>query len=132
MYELTNLRVILDGEMIAWDPVNQAIIPFGSLKTAALTEKENTTSGDGIRPLCISHQNRHLTSDIIFDIVYINQTSLTRYPLFERRKALQRIINPIDRRFEVHKFTEANTVQDIETALRKIIAEGYILPVSPC
>jgi DNA ligase 4 len=45
-------RVILDGEMIAWDPVNEAIIPFGSLKTAALAEKENRSSEDGIRPLC--------------------------------------------------------------------------------
>jgi ATP-dependent DNA ligase len=47
-------RVILDGEMIAWDPLNQAIIPFGNLKTAALTEKENRSSEDGIRPLCIA------------------------------------------------------------------------------
>jgi len=38
--------------MIAWDPINQAIIPFGSLKTAALSEKENGRSGDGMRPLC--------------------------------------------------------------------------------
>ena len=38
--------------MIAWDPVNQAIIPFGNLKTAALTEKENKSSKDGMRPLC--------------------------------------------------------------------------------
>lgn len=45
-------RVILDGEMIAWDPVNQAIIPFGNLKTAALAEKENKSYKDGIRPLC--------------------------------------------------------------------------------
>jgi DNA ligase 4 len=49
----TNMpSVILDGEMIAWDPVNQAIIPFGNLKTAALAEKENTSSTDGNRPLC--------------------------------------------------------------------------------
>ena len=41
--------------MIAWDPVNQAIIPFGNLKTAAITEKENKFSQDGIRPLC-THQ----------------------------------------------------------------------------
>jgi ATP-dependent DNA ligase len=50
---VTKCRVILDGEMIAWDPLNQAIIPFGNLKTAALAEKENRTSKDGMRPLCI-------------------------------------------------------------------------------
>jgi len=40
--------------MIAWDPVNEAVIPFGSLKTAALAEKENRSSEDSIRPLCIA------------------------------------------------------------------------------
>ena len=64
-------------------------------------------------------------TDIIFDIVYINQTSLTRYPLRERRDALHRIINPVNRRFEIHDFAKANSVKDIETELRKIVAEGY-------
>ena len=116
-------RVILDGEMIAWDPVNQAIIPFGNLKTAALTEKENRSSEDGIRPLCILLQISFIL-DIIFDILYLNHTALTRYPLHERRAALHRIINPVPRRFEVHTYTESNTVEDIESELRKAIAEG--------
>lgn len=64
--------------------------------------------------------------DIVFDILYINQTALTRYPLSERRAALRRVISPVERRFEVHGFTEANTVQDIETELRKVIAEGCV------
>jgi ATP dependent DNA ligase domain len=55
----------------------------------------------------------------------MNQTSLTRHPLYERRKLLHSIINPVERRFEIHNFSKANTVQDIETELRKIIAEGY-------
>lgn len=64
-------------------------------------------------------------TDIIFDIVFINQTSLTRYPLRERRAALHRIVNPVERRFEIHSFSKANTVLDIEMQLRKIVAEGY-------
>lgn len=64
-------------------------------------------------------------ADIIFDIVYLNGVSLTRYPLKERRNALHRIINPIERRFEIHSFTKADSVGDIETELRKIVAEGY-------
>ena len=39
--------------MIVWDPVQQAVIPFGSLKTAALAEKENKNSDTGNRPLCM-------------------------------------------------------------------------------
>jgi DNA ligase-4 len=65
--------------------------------------------------------------DIIFDILYINQTPLTRYPLSERREALRRIINPVERRFEVHSFKEANTTQDIETELRKVVEEACVL-----
>lgn len=69
-----------------------------------------------------------LTIDIVFDVVYMNQTSLTRHPLNERRSVLHRIINPVERRFEIHKFSKANAVQDIETELRKIVAEGYNVP----
>jgi DNA ligase 4 len=68
-----------------------------------------------------------LTLDIVFDVPYVNGISLTRYPLSERRNALHRIINPIERRFEVHGFEKGNTVADIEKELRKIVAEGYVL-----
>jgi hypothetical protein len=55
LYSSLNLfRVILDGEMIAWDPITGTVIPFGNLKTAALSEKENRTSETGIHPLCLS------------------------------------------------------------------------------
>jgi len=50
---LSCFRVILDGEMIAWDPVSEAVIPFGNLKTAAKEEKGNRFSAGNIHPLCI-------------------------------------------------------------------------------
>jgi DNA ligase 4 len=65
-----------------------------------------------------------LISDIVFDVLYVNGDSLTRLPLAERRQHLARILRPVERRFEIHSFTKGNTVQDIETELRKIIAEG--------
>src|SRR5271155_724187 len=111
--------------MIVWDPVQQAVTPFGSLKTAALAEKENRSSDTGIRPLCThSPSSNILILDIVFDILYLNEVSLTRSTLSERRKFLHRVLRPMERRFEIHSFTEGNTVQDIETQLRKIIAEG--------
>ena len=30
--------IILDGEMLVWDPVAERLLPFGTLKTAALGE----------------------------------------------------------------------------------------------
>jgi DNA ligase-4 len=65
-----------------------------------------------------------LILDIVFDVLYVNGKSLTRYPLVERRENLAKILRPVERRFEIHSFTKGNTVQDIETQLRKIIAEG--------
>jgi len=65
-----------------------------------------------------------LISDIVFDLLYVNGASLTREPLDVRRETLARILGHVERRFEIHSFTKGNTVQDIETELRKIIAEG--------
>jgi ATP-dependent DNA ligase len=40
-------RIILDGEMLVWDPVSERNLPFGTLKTAALgTIVYSTTFGD--------------------------------------------------------------------------------------
>ena len=33
---LTLLSIILDGEMLVWDPAAERNLPFGTLKTAAL------------------------------------------------------------------------------------------------
>lgn len=33
---LMRCRIVLDGEMLAYDPLSQTVQPFGSLKTAAL------------------------------------------------------------------------------------------------
>jgi DNA ligase 4 len=62
---------------------------------------------------------------IIFDVVYLNQVPLTRYALKERRNVLHRIINPVARRFEIHTWTAAKTVEEIENALRDIVTKGY-------
>jgi ATP-dependent DNA ligase len=33
--------IILDGEMLVWDPVSERNLPFGTLKTAALGNSTN-------------------------------------------------------------------------------------------
>ncbi|KAH8425336.1 DNA ligase (ATP) [Aspergillus melleus] len=116
--------VILDGEMITWDPEQDAPAPFGTLKTAALAEQRNPFS-NGARPLFR-----------IFDILYLNGRDITRYTLRDRRNALQKCIKPVHRRFEIHPYEEATGKAEIETALRKVVAEaseGLVLknPRSP-
>ncbi|KAK5078865.1 DNA ligase (ATP) [Lithohypha guttulata] len=104
--------VVLDGEMITWDPKTDKMVPFGTLKTAALDQQSNPFS-DGPRPLFR-----------IFDILYLNGTDLTRYDLKTRRDALQKVVKPVERRFEILEYTTGRTWDDIERALRKVVAEA--------
>lgn len=116
--------IILDGEMITWDPEQDAPVPFGTLKTAALSEQRNPFS-QGQRPVLR-----------VFDVLYLNGRDLTKYTLRDRRNALEKTIKPVHRRFEIHPYQEATTTADIETALRSVVAEaseGLVLknPRSP-
>ena len=105
-------NIILDGEMITWDPEQDAPVPFGTLKTAALSEQRNPFS-TGQRPLYR-----------VFDILYLNDKVLTRYTLRDRRKALIASVQPIHRRFEVHEYQELTNAKEIEPLLRRVVAEA--------
>ena len=118
-------NIILDGEMITWDPKQDAMVPFGTLKTAAIADQQNPFSDTSHRPLFR-----------IFDVLYLNNVALTNYTLRDRRKALEASIISIYRRFEIHKYVEAQTVGEIEPILRKVVeeaSEGLVLknPRSP-
>lgn len=105
-------NIILDGEMITWDPEQDAMVPFGTLKTAALAEQRNPFS-TGERPLYR-----------IFDILYLNGEVLTSYTLRDRRRALEASVRSIYRRMEIHSYTEAHSASEIEPLLRKVVAEA--------
>jgi DNA ligase-4 len=116
-----NVRnIILDGEMITWDMETDHIVGFGTLKTAAISEKENKTgTNTGQRPLFR-----------VFDCLYLNDTLLTPYTLSDRRKALQSAIKGVERRLEIHPYIEAHSASEIEPELRKVVAissEGLVL-----
>lgn len=116
--------IILDGEMITWDPEQDAPVPFGTLKSAALREQRNPFEA-GHRPLYR-----------LFDILYLNGKVLTRYTLRDRRRALEASIKPVHRRFEIHPYEEGRKASDIEPLLRRVVAEaseGLVLknPNSP-
>ena len=105
-------NIILDGEMITWDAEQNAAAPFGTLKTAALSEQRNPFS-KGLRPLYK-----------VFDILYLNDQPLTRYILRDRRKALERSVKSNPGRFEIHGYAVGTKAEDIEPRLRKVIEES--------
>ncbi|KIY03939.1 uncharacterized protein Z520_00631 [Fonsecaea multimorphosa CBS 102226] len=105
-------NIILDGEMITWDPNEKAPVPFGTLKTAALEAQRNPFA-QGHRPVFR-----------IFDILLLNDQPLTRYTLRDRRKALAASVRSQPERFEIHEYTVATKVEDVEDLLRKVVAEA--------
>lgn len=105
-------NIILDGEMITWDPQEDRMVGFGSLKTAANLEKADPFAG-GHRPLFK-----------IFDCLYLNDVDLTKYTLRKRREALSKSINSIFRRFEIHEYEEATEASEIEPHLRHVVEES--------
>ncbi|KUJ22154.1 ATP-dependent DNA ligase [Mollisia scopiformis] len=111
--------IILDGEMITWDPVTRSMVGFGTLKTAAISEQRNPYGETGHRPLFR-----------IFDCLYINDKDITGFMLQDRREALERVVKNVDMRLEIHKYQVAATAAEVETELRKVIeeaSEGLVL-----
>lgn len=114
-------NIILDGEMITWDMAVDKIVPFGTLKTAALAEQQNKSGSDssGHRPLFR-----------VFDVLYLNDKPITQYTLRDRYNALEKAVKPVHRRLEIHTHTSATTADAIEPMLREVVAnasEGLVL-----
>lgn len=104
-------NIILDGEMITWDFQLDAIVHFGTLKTAAIEQQQNPFAG-GNRPLYK-----------VFDCLYLNDKDLTQYTLRDRRRALKGSITDVHRRIEIHEYEEATTAARVDEALRDVVAE---------
>lgn len=103
---------LLTSIIVTWDPESDMMVPFGTLKSAAISEQRNPFS-TGPRPLYR-----------VFDILYLNDASLTRYTLRDRRAALKRCISNVHRRMESHDFVSAHSADAIEPLLRKVVAEA--------
>ena len=117
-------NIVLDGEMVTWDPEQDAMVPFGTLKTAAIEQQKNEYS-KGIRPFYK-----------VFDLLYLNGQAITNYTLRDRRRALQQAVKDVLRRLEIHTYKEARSAAEIEPLLRQVVAEaseGLVLknPRSP-
>jgi DNA ligase-4 len=99
--------------MITWDPEADIIVPFGTLKSAAISEQRDPYTGTGPRPLFR-----------VFDCVYLNDKDLTRFTLRDRRNALEKAIQNVHRRIEKHKKTVTEKPDDIEPRLREVVERG--------
>ncbi|KAG8950113.1 DNA ligase (ATP) [Tulasnella sp. 424] len=115
--------VILDGEMVVWDPNLEKYCNFGYLKTAAL-DTIRTGGEDAPRP-CYK----------IFDILYMKSSSgketlMTEMPLKNRQKTIKSLFYEIPGRFEFAISRPGKTVQDVEKLLNEVVesrGEGLVI-----
>ncbi|KAF7730847.1 hypothetical protein EC973_001365 [Apophysomyces ossiformis] len=108
--------LILDGEMIAYDPKLDVFLPFGSLKSAA---KDDTVDPHKAHP-CF----------IVFDMVYCNGFQMAKYTLADRLKVLSSVVKEKDGYLALLSREEKSTFQDIVHALDQAIAlrkEGLVI-----
>ncbi|SCU80957.1 LADA_0B10440g1_1 [Lachancea dasiensis] len=113
---------VLDGEMVSFDKERKVVLPFGVVKSAAVEEIINASTSiekEGYRPLYM-----------IFDLVYLNGTSLTKIPLHVRKEYLREIMAPVPNIVEILPELRAKESTAISTSLQRAIemgSEGLIL-----
>ncbi|KAI6167470.1 ATP dependent DNA ligase domain-containing protein [Pisolithus thermaeus] len=108
--------IILDGEMLVWDPISERLLPFGYLKTAALDKSKEELNP---RP-CLK----------VFDLLYLNGMSLHKKSLKFRKRNLRACIKEIPGRIEFTTEFEGRTAKDVRQRMDEIMAargEGLIL-----
>ncbi|KIK82388.1 hypothetical protein PAXRUDRAFT_35579 [Paxillus rubicundulus Ve08.2h10] len=108
--------IILDGEMLVWDPVSERNLPFGTLKTAAL---DKSKAEHNPRP-CFK----------VFDLLYLNGMSLHKKSLKFRKRNLRACIKEVPGRMEFTMEFEGKTSKDVRQRMDEVMAargEGLIL-----
>ncbi|KAI9440740.1 ATP dependent DNA ligase domain-containing protein [Lactarius indigo] len=108
--------IILDGEMLVWDPVSGRNLPFGTLKTAALDKTKKELNP---RP-CFK----------IFDLLYLNGQPLIHKSTKFRKRNLKSCIKEIHGRIEFVMDFEARTAKDVRKKMDDIMAargEGLVM-----
>ncbi|TFY55747.1 hypothetical protein EVJ58_g8059 [Rhodofomes roseus] len=109
-------EIILDGEMLVWDPVSERNLPFGTLKTAALDKSKKAASP---RP-CFK----------VFDLLYLNGLSLLHKSLKFRKRNLRSCLREVPGRIEFVQESEGKTAKDVRARMDQIMAnrgEGLVM-----
>jgi len=145
---LTLSSLILDGEMLVWDPVSERNLPFGHLKTAALgsqqslvrafltdasqiNRRKNTTRARVVRTQSFTSNYANLVSSVkVFDLLYVNGMSLLQKPLKFRKRNLRAYIKEKTGRIEFATEFEGTTAKDVRQRMDDILAargEGLVM-----
>ncbi|CAI4036324.1 hypothetical protein SMKI_15G1630 [Saccharomyces mikatae IFO 1815] len=111
---------VLDGEMVTFDARRKVILPFGLVKGSAKDALSfNSINNVDFHPLYV-----------VFDLLYLNGTSLTPLPLHQRKEYLESILTPVKNVVEMVRTSRCYNVESIKKSLEVAISlgsEGVVL-----
>lgn len=110
--------IVLDGEMVAWDKERNLVLPFGTLRSAAIQEALKQFD-----VVDVYEGNNSWPLFIIFDILHLNGRDLTSLPLFYRKTLINKVVREVPHRFEVLEWVKAQTPADLKVNMQRIISE---------
>jgi len=106
-------RCILDGEMIGIDKKTGKPLPFQQLSQRVQRKYDIEKMVKEI-PIQVN----------LFDIIFIDDRSLLDEPLKERRKVLEKIINPIQGKFQLGKHLVTKDLKKAEKFYKHALEQG--------
>lgn len=106
-------RCILDGEMVGIDKKTGKPLPFQQLSQRVQRKYD------------IEKMVREIPIQVsLFDIIFIDDRSLLDEPLKERRKVLEKIINPIQGKFQLGKHLVTKDLKKAEKFYKHALEQG--------
>lgn len=111
-------KLILDGEIVAYDIDRKCILPFGTLRKAAIQEavRDFTTTDMFSEHGCWPYL-------LVFDILQVNDKSLVDVLLKQRKEILEKVVRPVPHRLEILPYKLCNDPLDIDNAVKGVIVD---------
>lgn len=110
--------IVLDGEMVAWSKDRQCLLPFGTLRSAAIQEALKQFD-----VIDVYEGNNSWPFFLIFDILHLNGQDLSQLPLFYRKELLRQTVREVPHRFELLLWVKARNPADIKANMQRIISD---------
>ncbi|KAI9344740.1 ATP dependent DNA ligase domain-containing protein [Pilaira anomala] len=121
--------IILDGEMIAYDPIIGGFLPFGTLKSTSKNQE-----GDLVESVNVNVDINDVTKPhpcyVVFDVLFYNGKSLINNTLKERLSLLDITVKNQNNHMKVIPRVELNTQEDIMQKLDEAVKnqeEGLVI-----
>lgn len=110
--------IVLDGEMVAWSKDRELILPFGTLRSAAVQEALKQ-----FEVVDVYEGNNSWPLFIVFDILHLNGQDLSNLPLFYRKDLLKKVVREVPHRLELLQWVLASTPAELKLNMQKIVSE---------